>query len=275
MSNNKPKLILTEDGSYTFHHPDFDENTHTIHGAYTESLYKHVYPSEILKNKGRLFVLDIGFGLGYNLLALIDEAKKHSAISGITAFSFEYDRSLTDYIEQIQFPDRRESWYTVIKKLFAQGTYKDDFLDLTMLFGDARNCIQGLGLPENSVDAVFHDPHSPGKNAELWTVDFFAIEKRLLKPGGMLTTYSSALQARRAMCEAGFHIIPYRDARFRKEGTLAAASKRDGCVSENYLAELKENIKAEPFRDNPGLTLTREKIIEERLNRMRKRREKS
>ena len=66
-------LIKTDDGTATLFLDEYDQAMHSTSGAYEEALFKHVLPSMILdKKKEILTVLDVGFGLGYNVLSLID-----------------------------------------------------------------------------------------------------------------------------------------------------------------------------------------------------------
>jgi tRNA U34 5-methylaminomethyl-2-thiouridine-forming methyltransferase MnmC len=68
------KIIVTEDGSFSLYSEDYCQAMHSASGAYREALLKHIYPSRILDKINKdLFILDIGFGIGYNALALLYE----------------------------------------------------------------------------------------------------------------------------------------------------------------------------------------------------------
>jgi tRNA U34 5-methylaminomethyl-2-thiouridine-forming methyltransferase MnmC len=67
-------LLITDDGTSTLFLEEYKQAMHSISGAYDEALLKHVIPSRILNsNSTELNVLDIGFGIGYNVLALMNE----------------------------------------------------------------------------------------------------------------------------------------------------------------------------------------------------------
>ncbi|MFW5808827.1 MAG: tRNA (5-methylaminomethyl-2-thiouridine)(34)-methyltransferase MnmD, partial [Spirochaetota bacterium] len=243
------RLIETGDGTKTLHHAAFGENTHTRYGAYTESLYRHVYPSLALDKGGEITVLDIGFGLGYNILALITESAGRKNITRITVHSFEYDQNLAAFLDEIRFGDKRDKMYDKIRLLYSRNTYEDGSLSLHLHFGDARSSLRTLMLQENSIDAVFHDPHSPGKNSELWTTEFFRLLYPAMKVDALLTTYSSALHIRHALLEAGFFIFPNRDSHFSKEGTLAGKAMYEYGFQAEYLENLVRTVKSTPFHD--------------------------
>ena len=70
---DQKKLVLCEDGTHTLYSVEFDEPYHsTKDGALHESLQKYVIPTlRIKKNRQKLVILDICFGLGYNTFATL------------------------------------------------------------------------------------------------------------------------------------------------------------------------------------------------------------
>ena len=88
MKNNDYSIINTEDGTYSLYSEEYRQAMHSTSGAYQEAVLKHIYPSQILNSTGtELYVLDIGFGIGYNILALLHEffrkKKAKSCISSL------------------------------------------------------------------------------------------------------------------------------------------------------------------------------------------------
>ena len=74
--NDSYNIIETEDGSFSLYSKEFDQLMHAREGAYTEALSKHVFPSKILCSNDKVInILDIGFGAGYNPLALIMQTR--------------------------------------------------------------------------------------------------------------------------------------------------------------------------------------------------------
>jgi len=66
-------LIRTDDGSFTFRHPEVGEAYHSLDGAETETRVKFIEPSGLKErcSKGPLQLLDVGFGLGLNCRAAL------------------------------------------------------------------------------------------------------------------------------------------------------------------------------------------------------------
>jgi tRNA U34 5-methylaminomethyl-2-thiouridine-forming methyltransferase MnmC len=267
MNEEKPRLLETDDGSITIFHPEYEQAMHTHSGAYTESLVKHINPSRLLeKIPEGINVLDVGFGMGYNILALLHEAANRRLRGRINVISLERDRSCGELIEKAAFNDERDSAFTLVKKAFFSGAAFQDDLSVSVLFGDARRTISSIrGM---SFDAVFHDPFSPSKNPELWTVEIFRILHDLMKEDAILTTYSSALQARSAMMEAGLLIGKGPSMGMKREGTLASRGRGIALFDKEELELMLKDRKAAPYRD-PGLHDDRETITERRRLEMR------
>jgi len=264
--NDSFSLQTTEDGSSTLYFPEYGENTHTIHGAYTEALYKHIHPSGILeRDETHLTVLDIGFGLGYNLLALLCNLDL-SRLKRVRIFSFEKEKAIAPFLDQLQLEEAQREPFRWIKEAFNKEIYQSGPLKIRLLWGDAREQLASL-LPreEGRVSAVFHDPHSPGKNSELWTVEFFSLLYRLMDTKARLTTYSFAKQVRGGLHEAGFRLAPFLSKEFQKEGTLAGKSFLPEELKDESLSALLNEIKSTPYHDNGKMNLDRESI---RLNRV-------
>ena len=261
-------LIHTEDGTSTLFLEEYSQAMHSISGAYEESLLKHVIPSEILKSEsGNLFVLDIGFGLGYNVLALMHEFLKKNTGQVLNIFSLEKERSFLRFMNGIKFNDARDEIYSFIKEVYesVEGIYNR--IHLKLLFGDAR--ISLSCLHDIKFHAMFQDPFSPSKNPELWTVDYFMKLKKLMDEAGIITTYSSADHIRRAMFEAGFILSAGPSVGKKREGTVASLKGVNPVLSNLRINELMNNIKSEPYRD-PDFNFSREEILRNRLEKIKK-----
>jgi chorismate dehydratase len=265
---NDKYLLQTEDGTSTLFLEEYAQAMHSVSGAYEESLLKHVIPSEILTNESAdLFVLDTGFGLGYNVLALINEFQKKDTEQVLNIFSLEKERSFLQFMNSIRFNDRRDDIYSFIKKVYVEGEVVYRGINIKLLIGDARITINSL--QNLKFHAVFQDPFSPSKNPELWTVDYFRKLKEIMDEKGIITTYSSADHIRRAMMEAGFILSRGPSVGKKREGTLASLKGVEPLLPAEKITGIMNNIKSEPYRD-PGLNLSREQILRDRLEKIKK-----
>jgi tRNA U34 5-methylaminomethyl-2-thiouridine-forming methyltransferase MnmC len=267
MNDGSDALILTGDGSYTLHSAEYDENMHTISGAYEEAILKHVMPSGVLMNKsGNIAVLDVGFGIGYNTLALLTELSRMNYRGSISIVSFEKERAFLPFMDSIHFNDERDIIYAYIKKAYHDGSIHTANVSITILFGDARVSVRTLHNPV--FDAVFFDPYSPSRNPELWTVDFFMELYRIMTGHGILTTYSSAPHIRTALIAAGFIIGKGPSVGAKREGTLAAKTDLITPLTAEDLSALEQNVRSVPYRDST-LSAGRYEILQNRLKEIK------
>ena len=115
------KLVKTSDGSFSLYSEKHEQLMHTQDGAYAESFLKHVFPSRVFgKIKNKIRILDVGFGIGYNILCALMEGKASSA-ENIEIISLEYDRSIADFLPLIKFGDERDSAYGAVVEAFNCG----------------------------------------------------------------------------------------------------------------------------------------------------------
>ena len=190
------KIIVTKDGSITYHNLKFNETYHSISGAKEESVKKFLEPCiEIIQSKKKINVLDICFGLGYNSAALIDYILNNNLDCNINIIGLEIDEEILNKIK-----DNRSSGFDNYK--IIQGK-KSEKIYIEIKLGDARNLIEKL---DQKFDIVFLDPFSPKKCPELWTKKFFIDIKKKMNEKGILTTYSCAKIVRENLKSAGFKI---------------------------------------------------------------------
>lgn len=261
------EFVQTQDGSYTLYLTEYGEHMHSLSGAYEEAVLKHVHPSGILnQNKKKLMVLDVGFGLGYNILALIDELAKSNFSGSLSVISLEKEQSLFPALRSITFQNSRNDTYSFIKQAYKNGSSRRGAITIAVLFGDARDTVRSLA--DGAFDAVFFDPFSPSRNPELWSVDFFKHMFRLMTGAAILTTYSSAPQIRMALLEAGFTIGRAPSVGGKREGTVAAKTDIITPLSADDLAALQGNSRTVPYRDG-DLSGDKTSILERRRREIR------
>lgn len=262
--------VTTDDGSLSLHSDEYGQAMHTLSGAYTEALVKHVRPSGVLARDYRLLrVLDVGFGIGYNVLALLSEFVRDDRNRHLEIVTLEKEPPPVDLLKRIAFPGETGGLYETIKRLCMDEEVGGETYTMRMLVGDARKSVRGLEATR--FHAIFHDPYSPAKNPELWTVDFFRELYRVADEGCTLTTYSSAPRVRAALLEAGFIVGRAPSMGRKREGTLAAKGTGIEPLGEDELAALQGDPKATPYRDET-LSAVREEILSRRKDEMAARR---
>jgi tRNA U34 5-methylaminomethyl-2-thiouridine-forming methyltransferase MnmC len=273
-SGRTGSLKVTGDGSLTVEDPVSGELFHNKAGAYTEALLNYVQASAALnrlKKQGQIAVLDVCFGLGYNSFVLICEALKNKLSATIKIHAIDSDPTLVDLIPTILAGEPLSAIATSFTRdVLASGQ------PVNLLLGDLRiefqlqvqslnQCLPKIG---EDFDFVFHDPFSPRKMPELWSVEIFHHYFKLLKKrAGAVLTYSAAVAVRGGLSEAGFAVKRTASLGAKSGGTIGIARDNfaEFCFEELSEEELNRlaGRSAVPYRD-PALSLDRLSVLARR-----------
>ena len=206
---SQKEIVLCEDGTNTLYSKEFDEPYHsTKDGALHESLEKHVKPALALtKNKTKLTILDICFGLGYNTFATLYYIKKHKLSTKVHILSPEFDEGLIRSLNTFEYPPEFENIKYMIKAISENLYYEDEQFKIEILLGDARKSMPKI---KEKIDIIYQDAFSPTHNPLLWTTEYFKDVRAICKEDALLTTYSTAAAIRLGLYENGFYIFVHR-----------------------------------------------------------------
>jgi tRNA U34 5-methylaminomethyl-2-thiouridine-forming methyltransferase MnmC len=304
------ELVTTADGSWSCRDDLTGELCHNRAGAYTESVHFYVRPSGLLDlalGQGHIRVLDACYGLGYNSWALINELLRLESNPQYAAYfsqarspqqimvslvcieqSAEVLRFLPQVLDFPTFhtlkqnlaPSEHNTYYRTLQcfydtkgervgpRKFTMEVAPNFWFELELWVDDLRTRVPQL---EGPFDAVFHDPFSPQKMPELWTMELFAQYYRLLQARqGKLLTYGAAAAVRGGMREAGFSVMKTPGLGTKGGGTLAfthpSTPEAQAEPFEAFAPWEHEYLQSKagiPYRD-PGLCLPREEILARR-----------
>jgi radical SAM protein (TIGR01212 family) len=252
--------VTTDDGSITFFSEDWKEHYHTKTGARLEAEKKFVAPAKLAVKlqTADIKLLDVCFGLGNNSLAAFGAAA--NANHRLDVIALEMDkrvvRATAEFFQTLETDP--VNWKQSLKERLQTNQSAIGNHQLAIQWGDARWLIQNLA--DASFDIVFHDPFSSQHCPELWTVEFFQQLYRVMKPNGVLLTYSSSLPVRGAMLDAGFLIGETHPDHQMGNGTIAAKRPQDIDFPVPVNADTRRSI---PYRD-PHLCATSKTILRNR-----------
>ncbi len=270
------KKLTTADGTETFYNEEYREAYHsTKAGAYTESLHKFVIPCKIpeLARKGKIDILDVGFGLGYNVAVALQTALDVNENVHINIISIEKDKSVFEKIRSLSIPENLKNAYEFIlsgdfKEFCIKNTYfygytarKED-IKLQVIIAEGREALKKLSRENITFDAVFFDAFSPKVNTEMWTVDIFKVVRKLMKEEAVLATYSASLAVRKGLIEAGFKVGLVEPVGRKSYSTVASVRGDIPPLTEKEKKRLENSPYAFPYEDK-DLSLPPEKIKEE------------
>lgn len=292
--------VITEDGSLTCRDRDTGELYHNRAGAYLEALKNYVEPSQVCEqlqlsnSRTNIVVLDQCFGLGYNSLVLIDQlsrnrndseqsnGRKETQSRRITIDAVEIDAEILSMVplvlQQPCFTNLTENFHVPQDALAGFGEHilrgrkcSDDLIEIRILNVDLRENLRSLEEEKvtNRYDLIFHDPFSPSKVPEFWTVDMFRVYRQILNTSfGRVLTYSSASAVRGGLVEAGFDVWRTEAVGGKSGGTMATISDVDSQPACGFALNVEETARLStasgvPYRD-PSLSDSRDEILARR-----------
>lgn len=264
---SKYSVYRTLDDSFTFRNDVYNENYHSNAGAWQEARIKYFeacrIKEKLIKNN-RLRILELGFGLGYNLIPLFLYSREIKN-KKLVVTSFESDVEIYSELIKKSKDLYPESLLTEFQFLLENQAYYSETLEVKIIKEDVRKKIEFIQT--NSVDAIYHDPFSPYKNTECWTLELFQEYYRILKDDGIISTYSISTPVRSGFYQAGFSVWKGVGDETKSGGTIA--SKLDlgfEKLSEHEKMKLFTSPERIPFTD-PYFNFSKEKIKEIRMEK--------
>ena len=264
--------IKTEDGSFTFYHPKYKQHFHTLAGAQTEAVEKFTKPSN-LENKlaeSNLALLDVGFGLGYNVFAAVKIAlelyKSDTSSPELNIHSLEFEIKTLVMSREIFAEGTLER--EILDELIDKQSWTRDNCTVHLHLGDARTGVKMLQETRLKFDIVFLDGFSPDKNPELWSYDFFRAINSISTEKAVMVTYSSAFPVRSGLLRCGLHIGETKAYGRKRGGTIAARDTSD------IVEPLKDKDTAIITQSTAGLCY-RDRNLNRQAGKIRQLREKT
>jgi tRNA U34 5-methylaminomethyl-2-thiouridine-forming methyltransferase MnmC len=203
------RIIITADGSSSVSIPAMNITYHSIHGAIQES--KHIFIEAGFESARppirarRMSIFEMGFGTGLNaLLSLAESEKQPGTIYYETIELFPLD---DDQLMSLNYCDKLQRYDLRIKfeQLHNCEWEKEIPIMPNFIFKKKRADLLNFETSE-TFDLIYFDAFDPRAQPELWTEKVFKKMFSILNPDGILVTYSSKGDVRRAMQAAGFSI---------------------------------------------------------------------
>lgn len=225
------KKIITADNSESFLNEEVGETYHSQTGAVEEALKKYAIPCKIkeLAKSGKVTILDMFSGLGYNSAMAIDIALEENPECQIEVVGVEFDPEIIKKIQEVNPPIKSFKHY---KKLTPEKLeHNEGKVSIKFILGNAKEKVKEL--KEEHFDAIFFDPFSPKTQPEMWSEDIFKEMYRVLKKTGTLATYSCARIGRENMSKAGL---------FYDDGPIVGR-RGPGTIATKWIDDLPKLIK--------------------------------
>ena len=201
------QVIPTSDGSHTVSVPELNVTYHSIHGAIQESMHVFIqagleYVMQKVDKNETIHIFEMGFGTGLNAFLTAIEAEKQQRKILYTAVEL-YPLS-NDEIEFLNYKDALGQ-----PNLFHQlhQVAWNETIPITDYFTLIKQQVNLTDFQsEQRFHLVYYDAFPPNAQPELWTKEIFEKLYNMMLSGGVLVTYCSKGDVRRAMLAAGFEV---------------------------------------------------------------------
>jgi tRNA U34 5-methylaminomethyl-2-thiouridine-forming methyltransferase MnmC len=198
-------IIPTADGSHTISIPEMNVTYHSHHGAVQESL--HVFIEAGLRHawqrkEGPLRILEMGLGTGLNALLTMREAEKSQWLIHYTALElYPLQQQEWQGLQFLQIENEMQWLQEIHESCWSKDVPLNPYFTLRKEQQDLR-----MFTTTEQFDLVYYDAFAPSAQPELWTEAIFRKLFDLMNEGGVLVTYCSKGDVRRAMQAAGFQV---------------------------------------------------------------------
>lgn len=200
------EIVVTKDGSHTVAIPEKGVTYHSVHGAVQESV--HVFVEAGLRYAFERFklpktpVFEMGFGTGLNaFLTAVDATEKKRSVYYVAV---ETAPLTVEEASVLNYPDtlgHNELFRQLHRCPWHEDVRLNDFFTVKKIQTD----VAAFSL-SRLFNVIYYDAFAPLAQPELWAKEIFEKLFAMLNDGGVLVTYCSKGDVRRAMKAAGFAV---------------------------------------------------------------------
>ena len=203
----KREIIATTDGSHTVEIPEMQVIYHSRHGAIQESMHVFIeaglhYMYEKVRTGETIHIFEMGFGTGLNAFLTAIDAEQYQRRIDFTAVEafplFSEEASVLNYSAIL---GHQELFEKLHQSKWNEHISITNYFNLNKIHTDLFSF-----FTSQRFHLIYYDAFAPAAQPELWTKEIFDKLYSLLMPGGVLVTYCSKGDVRRAMIAAGFQV---------------------------------------------------------------------
>ncbi|MDR2912468.1 MAG: tRNA (5-methylaminomethyl-2-thiouridine)(34)-methyltransferase MnmD [Alistipes sp.] len=218
-----PEIEITADGSATLRSPMHGDTYHSLRGAVGEA--RHVFIEAAFRQStgAPVRVLEMGFGTGLNAWLTLEEAERTGRRVDYTAVELhpvpEEVAARLGYTSDLRFAALHSAPW-------GEWSRPAEGFRLLKLQGEMTEILAKSDFSA-TFDIVYWDAFAPDTQPALWSEEIFARVFEATASGGVLVTYSSKGDVRRALQAAGFAVERLPGA-LGKRHMLRASRNADG-----------------------------------------------
>lgn len=200
------KFIITGDGSHSIGIPDMNVTYHSVHGAIQES--RHVFIEAglnyVMNNaiSPPLSIFEMGLGTGLNaFLTAIEAEEKKIRIQYTAVEKFPIHPAEVKLLNYPEVLGHADLFHKIYDSKWNEPIRINEYFTLEKLETDLLTFSSSQHF-----NLIYYDAFAPNTQPELWTKEVFDKLFLMIRPGGVLVTYCSKGDVRRAMIAAGFSV---------------------------------------------------------------------
>ncbi|MET0638239.1 MAG: tRNA (5-methylaminomethyl-2-thiouridine)(34)-methyltransferase MnmD [Chitinophagaceae bacterium] len=202
------EIIVTEDGSHTIRTGE-KLWYHSRHGAIQESAHVYIHSAfdfVTSMHPGKpIHIFEMGLGTGLNALLTFKKATELSLPVFYTSVETEPltgpEARMLNYCNQLERPDLQPYFNEIHDATWETNAVISPNFTLRKINRSLPDY-----QPDHKFDLIYFDAFSPSAQPELWTREIFEKLFSFVEPGGVMITYCSKGDVKRAMKAAGWKI---------------------------------------------------------------------
>ena len=251
------ELVRLKSGQHSIRSCAYNETMHIGSGPRTEAFELHVRQQQLVERarqqraSGEPFVIwDVGLGPGGNALTALE------ALRGVEApvelHSFEVSTEILEFaLDHVQALDYMAGWEASLRALLDVGVaFPLPGVRWQLHRGDFFEQLAAAPSPH----AIFHDPYSPARNPEMWSLEVFAAMRVRVESGNApctLTNYTRSTAVRVTLALAGWAVGLGVSTGDKDQTTIAASSLGllERPLDRAWLSRVRASTNAAPFRN--------------------------
>ncbi len=219
---DKRQVFATDDGSASLKLADVDEQYHSVHGAWNESM--HIYIQNGLRQclqLPQISILECGLGTGLNaILTYMEQFTPPIRYDTVEAYPLSMEE-----VGQLNYAARTSDFpFDIYEKMHQAHDRQSVLLRPDFQFRKTLCKLEDCQLENGIYDLVYYDMFNPAVQPELWTEENFVKIRKAMKPGAKLLTYCAKGSVKRALRAAGFSLEALPGPVGKREITRATSS---------------------------------------------------
>lgn len=258
------ELVTLKGGERSIRSGAFGETMHVGSGPRSEALTLHVGQQRLVERllawqEPCPFVLwDVGLGPAGNVLTALEALRETQSVSARGAALWPLEiHSMEISTEILKFALHHApelgylaGWEGAVEELLEKGvTSPLPGVRWQLHRGDFSRQMPDVAVMPPA-HAIFHDPYSPAKNPEMWSVELFRAMRERCADACLLTNYTRSTAIRVTLLLAGWAVGRGVATGEKDQTTLAAtecALLADPLDAE-WLGRVRRSVNAAPFR---------------------------